>query len=81
MINQRLMWSDNYFNYDDWEKLQKETYDGFNLLQLPRNKMDTKFFFDRSNHQRIVPQGIFPNAKSRRTILSPRVLNIAENLE
>lgn len=30
------MWVDDYFHYNDWEDSQKEVFDGFNLLVVPR---------------------------------------------
>lgn len=49
----------------------KETYDSFNLLVVPRKDNDFKFFYDRANNQRIVPQGIFPHPNHKRQILEP----------
>ena len=55
LINQNFMWNDNYFQYSDWEKEMKETFDSFNLLVVPRKDNQTKHFYDRANNQRIVP--------------------------
>jgi len=71
LINQKFMWNDNYFQYSDWEKEMKETFDSFNLLVVPRKDNDFKYFYDRANNQRIVPQGIFPNPNHKRVILQP----------
>lgn len=46
IINQRFMWVDDYFHYQDWKNKLKETYDNFNLLVIPRHKDTPKFFFD-----------------------------------
>ena len=63
------MWMDDYFHYDDWEKKQKEVFDGFNLLVMPRKEGETKYFYDRANNHRIVPQGIFPLPNHKREVL------------
>lgn len=31
-INQKFMWIDDYFHYEDWETTMKNTFDSFNLL-------------------------------------------------
>lgn len=49
------MWVDDYFHYQDWAARHKEVYDSFNLLVIPRKEGDFKYFYDRANHQRIVP--------------------------
>ena len=36
IINQKFMWVDDYFHYDDWGAAQKATFDSFNLLSVPR---------------------------------------------
>jgi hypothetical protein len=72
LINQRFMWVDDYFHYRDWEHNMKEVYDSFNLLVMPREKNSQKYFYDRKNHQRIVPQGIFPPPNHKRTIMVPQ---------
>jgi len=36
LLNQKFMWVDDYFHYEDWEQQMKETYDSFNLLVVPR---------------------------------------------
>jgi hypothetical protein len=36
MINQRFMWVEDYFHYDDWRAKQKEVFDNFNLLVVPQ---------------------------------------------
>ena len=69
IINQRYMWCDDYFHYADWEETAKTTFDGFNLLVVPRKEGDYKYFYDRGNKQRIVPQGIFPPPNHKRVIL------------
>ena len=80
MINQKFMWMEDYFHYKDWEKAQKEVYDGFNLLVVPRKEGEFKYFYDRGNHQRIVPQGIFPPANYKRVILEPPTYKFAKEL-
>ena len=80
MINQKFMWIEDYFHYKDWEKAQKEVYDGFNLLAVPRKEGEFKYFYDRGNHQRIVPQGIFPPANYKRVILEPPAYKFAKEL-
>lgn len=49
------MWVDDYFHYSDWKQRQQEVYDNFNLLVIPRDPKDTKYYMDRANNQRIVP--------------------------
>jgi hypothetical protein len=44
------MWVDDYFHYEDWKDRQKDVYDSFNLLVVPRNEGDFKYFYDRSNN-------------------------------
>jgi len=80
MINQKFMWVDDYFHYADWENAQKEVFDSFNLLVVPRKEGDFKYFYDRGNHQRIVPQGIFPPPNRKRVLLEPRVHNFTAEL-
>lgn len=67
-VNQRFMWVDDYFHYKDWETKMKDTFDSFNLLELPKKRNDTKYFYDRAYHQRIIPQFIVPNPNQKRTI-------------
>jgi hypothetical protein len=73
LINQRFQWVDDYFHYQDWAARLKEVYDSFNLMVIPRKEGDFKYFYDRANHQRIVPQGIFPPPNHKRTILESQV--------
>ena len=80
MINQKFMWVDDYFHYSDWEVAQKEVFDSFNLLVVPRKEGDFKYFYDRSNHQRIVPQGIFPPPNHKRVLLTPHVYKFPKEL-
>ena len=80
LINQKFMWNDNYFQYSDWEKEMKETFDSFNLLDVPRKDNDYKYFYDRANNQRIVPQGIFPNPNHKRVILQPQISNTTKEI-
>jgi hypothetical protein len=55
IINQKFMWVDDYFHYKDWEQQQKDVFDSFNLLVIPRKQGDFKYFYDRQNNQRITP--------------------------
>ena len=50
IINQKFMWVDDYFHYEDWETAQKETFDSFNLLVVPRKDNEYKYFYDRGNN-------------------------------
>ena len=68
-VNQRFMWVDDYFHYKDWEEKMKDTYDSFNLLEVPKKKNEYKYFFDRGNHQRIIPNFILPNPNDKRVIM------------
>lgn len=74
------MWVDDYFHYDDWEKAQKEVFDGFNLLVMPRKEGAYKYFYDRENEHRIVPQGIFPAPNHKRVVLQPLADTYAKKL-
>lgn len=69
IINQRYMWTDDYFHYADWEETAQQTFDGFNLLVVPRKEGDYKYFYDRGSRQRIIPQGIFPPPNHKRVVL------------
>ena len=80
LINQKFMWNDDYFHYKDWEGSMKEVFDSFNLLVVPRKENDTKFYYDRANNQRIVPQGIFPNPNKKRNILEPQLSLTAKSV-
>lgn len=73
MINHRFMWVDDYFHYADWEQLQRATYDSFNLMPLPRKEGETKYFYDKKSHRRIIPEGIFPPPTHKRVILRKEV--------
>ena len=74
------MWVDDYFHYEDWEEAQKEVFDSFNLLVVPRKEGDFKYFYDRTNHQRIVPQGIFPPPNHKRVMLTPQMYKFSKEL-
>lgn len=74
------MWVDDYFHYDDWEQSQRAVFDSFNLLSVPRKDNDFKYFYDRGTHQRIVPQGIFPNPNHKRVLLEPQTTIYMKNL-
>ena len=67
------MWVDDYFHYEDWQKRQEEVYDSFNLLQVPSDKAESKYFYDNKQGQRIVPKGIFPPANGKRQVIMPQV--------
>jgi hypothetical protein len=49
IVNQKFMWNDDYFHYEDWEQKMKQTFDSFNLLVVPRNDKDFKYFYDRAS--------------------------------
>lgn len=74
------MWVDDYFHYADWKQKQQEVYDNFNLLILPRNKDQPKLFFDKTSHNRVIPQGVFPMPTHKRQILLPSVNTFANSL-
>jgi hypothetical protein len=42
-------------------------------LTVPRKQGEFKYFYDRGTHQRMVPQGIFPNPNHKRVLLTPQV--------
>jgi len=62
------MWCDDYFHYDDWKKIMKESYDGFNLnVKTPKDmRGDEKFYFQ--DGWRRNPSGIFPDGKGNRDV-------------
>lgn len=66
MINQRFMWVEDYFHYDDWKTKQQQVFDNFNLLVLPFNNDQSKFFFEQEQHNRRIPQGVFPYPSHKR---------------
>jgi hypothetical protein len=72
LINQRFMWVDDYFHYDDWRAKQKSVFDNFNLLTIPSEKEDAqKYFFDRDLKNRRIPQGVFPYPNHKRQLMMP----------
>ncbi|CDW84758.1 UNKNOWN [Stylonychia lemnae] len=71
MINQRFMWVQDYFHYQDWQQKQKAVFDNFNLLQIPLHKDQHKFFFEKDYHHRRIPQGVFPHPNHKRQVLKP----------
>lgn len=73
MINQRFMWVEDYFHYEDWKAKQKETFDNFNLLVVPTAATPdhNKFFFDQDSHHRRIPQGVFPFPTHKRQLMLP----------
>ena len=75
------MWVDDYFHYKDWEQAQKEVFDSFNLLVVPRKEGEYKYFYNRGTHQRLVPQGIFPSPNAKRHLLKPSVHQYAAELQ
>lgn len=73
MINQRFMWVDDYFHYDDWKLKQKEVFDNFNLLVVPTtaSSEQDKFFHDKDHLSRRIPQGVFPYPNQKRQLMLP----------
>lgn len=47
----------------------EETYDQFNLLQLPRDKNQIQVYFDPARFNRMIPYGLFPLPTYKRTPL------------
>jgi hypothetical protein len=45
----------------------EQTYDQFNLLQLPRDKNRISVYFDPVRFNRLIPYGIFPLPHYKRT--------------
>ena len=74
------MWCDDYFHYSDWEEMQKQVYDGFNLMPIPRKEGSFKFFYDRGSGKRVVPQGIFPLPNHKRVVLQPNIHDFTKAL-
>ena len=73
LLNQKFLWYESYHHYGDWEQKMKETYDQFNLLELPQKggKDAPKLYFDPVSFNRRIPNGIFPDARSPRVVLMP----------
>ena len=70
LLNHRFLRYESYHHYDDWENKMRETYDQFNLLEIPENGKDSPtFYFNDKTFNRRVPRGIFPDAKSPRIVL------------
>lgn len=81
MINQRFMWVEDYFHYDDWRAKQKQVFDNFNLLVVPNEAQDAhKFFFDKDHHHRRIPQGVFPYPNHKRQLMMPSTNNTVTQL-
>lgn len=75
------MWVDDYFHYDDWRAKQKQVFDNFNLLVIPSYNQDgNKFFFDQDNHNRRIPQGVFPYPNHKRQVMLPSTNNTVKEL-
>lgn len=71
MINQRFMWVDDYFHYDDWRSKQKQVFDNFNLLVVPPSVQADKYFHDADHHGRRIPVGVFPYPNHKRQLMLP----------
>lgn len=72
LLNQKFLWYESYHHYSDWENKMTETYDQFNLLELPQgSKNDPTLYFQDKDFMRRIPRGIFPCAKSPRAVLRP----------
>lgn len=69
LLNRNFMFNEDYHHYADWKEMMEQTYDQFNMLQLPASKKDIKVFYDPVRHNRRVPYGIFPNPITKRTVL------------
>lgn len=69
LLNRKFFWVEDYFHYNDWKSELEQTYDQFNLLQMPFNKHEIKLFFDEANHNRRVPKGIFPHPNQKRVVM------------
>lgn len=69
LLNRSFMCVEDYHHYADWKAEMEATFDQFNMLQLPANKDETKFFFDDSSFNRRIPNGIFPHPVSKRVVL------------
>ena len=50
MIDQRFMWFDDYFHYEDWKSKQQSVFDSFNLLVMPSSPDEFKFTHDRATN-------------------------------
>ena len=72
LLNQKFLWHNSYHHYTDWEAQMRESYDQFNLLEVPQESKDqASLYFSTLNCKRRVPQGIFPDARAPRTVLRP----------
>ena len=77
-MNQRFLWAEDYFHYDDWRSKQQSVFDNFNLLVLPpstSHSAGNKFFFDKDAFNRRVPQGVFPYPNHKRQLMIPSTNN------
>jgi len=73
MLNRNFMWCDDYFHYEDWGHMMKQSYDSFNLLvKTPQDVNDDEKFYFQDNWRR-VPKGIFPDGASPRKLSFPNV--------
>lgn len=63
------MWVEDYHHYDDWKTKQQQVFDNFNLLVLPFNNDQHKFFFELEHHNRRIPQGVFPYPTHKRQLM------------
>lgn len=76
LLNQRFLWVDDYFHYDDWRAKQKSVFDNFNLLVIPTTDLQQqKYFYDKSINNRRVPQGVFPYPTHKRQLMLPATNN------
>ena len=80
MLRRSFMTFEDYHHYSDWQEVMTNTYDQFNMLQMPHNKKEIKYYFDEEQHKRRIPKGIFPHPDFKRTPLEhPSVYNEKPN--
>lgn len=72
LLNQRFLWHDSYHQYADWKAKLRAAYDQFNLMELPQTSKEAPtFYFEKTNFNRRIPTGVFPDAKGKRRVLQP----------
>jgi len=69
LLNHKFLWFEHYHQYKDWEAKMRESYDQFNLMELPQKKDTPTLYFDPNDYKRRVPKGIFPDARRSRKVL------------
>lgn len=75
LLNRSYLCVEDYHHYADWKATMEQTYDQFNLLQLPKDKQRISVYFDPVRFNRLIPYGIFPLPSYKRTPLQHSTIN------